>query len=237
VSATYESSVERLPYLSTLAARKQWLPRRTLRATDGAEGRRATSAHTGIQSVADTGTQPAADSRAADSRGARGRSTGSQRADSESPEGPTRSVRVLSYNLLADYYVTQPASLLSLFAHVPLSVLNARRRLPLAAAEIARHDADVICLQEVQAHAHTQTCTHAHTCTRTHTRAHAYTHTRACAHTQTHTQRHMDTRTHAHARQRTRACASFNAPIPCAHRRTAPLALSVRARPPSGGHF
>ncbi|KAJ1626593.1 Endonuclease/exonuclease/phosphatase [Pavlovales sp. CCMP2436] len=61
----------------------------------------------------------------------------------------TADLRVLSYNVLADWYANQPLSISSLFAHVPRRELIARRRLPRALYEIIKHDADIVCLQEV----------------------------------------------------------------------------------------
>lgn len=58
-------------------------------------------------------------------------------------------IRAISYNLLADWYASQPSSAERLFAHVSAETLGAARRLTLAAHELRAHDADLACLQEV----------------------------------------------------------------------------------------
>jgi CCR4-NOT transcription complex subunit 6 len=57
-------------------------------------------------------------------------------------------LRVVSYNILAEIFASS-----SLYPHCPLWALSANYRLQLAMQEILRHNADVICLQEVQADA------------------------------------------------------------------------------------
>ena len=69
-------------------------------------------------------------------------------SSSPSPSSPSR-LRVLTYNLLADQYAASDYAKAHLFSHCHPRYLEADYRRSLAAAEVARYGADVVCLQEV----------------------------------------------------------------------------------------
>jgi len=64
-------------------------------------------------------------------------------------EEKDNSIRVVTYNILADLYVSREADGGALFPHVKQDHLKKTRRMPMIVAEILAYDADIICLQEV----------------------------------------------------------------------------------------
>jgi len=58
-------------------------------------------------------------------------------------------IRVLNYNILADYYTTRDQEQSRMSTHCPSKFLTKTRRMPLILAEILHYGADLICLQEV----------------------------------------------------------------------------------------
>jgi mRNA deadenylase 3'-5' endonuclease subunit Ccr4 len=59
-------------------------------------------------------------------------------------------IRVLTYNILADTNAYQLKKLIPTYPYVTQEILNRDRRFPLIVHEILAYDADVICLQEVE---------------------------------------------------------------------------------------
>lgn len=60
-----------------------------------------------------------------------------------------RAFRVISYNLLADFYANSDYSRTELFPYCPPYALNIEYRKQLMAREIRGYNGDIICLQEV----------------------------------------------------------------------------------------
>jgi len=58
-------------------------------------------------------------------------------------------LRMMTYNILADLYVSRELEDAMMFPHVKYEYLRKTRRMPMIVAEILAHDADIICLQEV----------------------------------------------------------------------------------------
>lgn len=58
-------------------------------------------------------------------------------------------LRVMSYNLLADLYVTREADNPIMYNHCPAEFLSRKRRMPMLLNEILVFQPDIICLQEV----------------------------------------------------------------------------------------
>ena len=59
------------------------------------------------------------------------------------------SLRMMTYNILADLYVSRELEDAMMLPHVEYDHVRKTRRIPMIVAEILAHDADIICLQEV----------------------------------------------------------------------------------------
>ncbi|XP_053203734.1 2',5'-phosphodiesterase 12-like [Panonychus citri] len=66
----------------------------------------------------------------------------STRTDSES-------IRIITYNLLADYYTRMKTTPTEIFPYCPIEYLNFNYRKPLLIKELIGYNGDIICLQEV----------------------------------------------------------------------------------------
>lgn len=67
------------------------------------------------------------------------------------PPATGRSIRLVTYNILADQYASQDFSKEVLFKHVPLPWLEVHYRKQLVLKQLLHCAADVLCLQEVDA--------------------------------------------------------------------------------------
>mmetsp|Transcript_21824 Transcript_21824/g.43771 ORF Transcript_21824/g.43771 Transcript_21824/m.43771 type:complete len:1027 (-) Transcript_21824:135-3215(-) len=63
-------------------------------------------------------------------------------------------LRVVTYNILADLYAARDIGQHLMYAHCGVDFLIRQRRMPMILAEIISYDADLICLQEVDASIH-----------------------------------------------------------------------------------
>lgn len=70
-----------------------------------------------------------------------------------SDDDPT-SLRVMSYNLLADLYASREIDQRSMYNHCQAKFIKRTRRMPLLVYEILVHQPDIVCLQEVDASIH-----------------------------------------------------------------------------------
>lgn len=66
-------------------------------------------------------------------------------------QGHSEGLRVLSYNLMADIHLSPEVERRAKYADCDVAFLARTRRVPLLLYEILQHDADIICLQEVDA--------------------------------------------------------------------------------------